>query len=274
LPSLSEILSGFKRTTSSTAPARSGLSWATEAVKPVNKTNAEAFETFAHASGVAPRTAGQQSPHTKKNNEKTKYIVYGKTLELTQSAVDYYNKAGVTITRVGSGTSGSGTSNGSTGSPTNPTIPTITNENYITRTKGEFEHDLDQYGYDPLYGQRDFQSDVDIWSHINEFIWGHTGDPEKSISGRLDIKHAEQQQYIDRKIENLYATRRSKKDIEKIIQDYYGDDISRIEGKVDTHGHGFDPIGDLIKSLTSILIIAGVAYVGFKYVLPMVRKRI
>jgi hypothetical protein len=72
----------------------------------------------------------------------------------------------------------------------------------------------------------------------------------------------------------LYATRRSKKDIEKIIQDYYGDDISRIEGKVDTHGHGFDPIGDLTKSLTSILIIAGVAYVGFKYVLPMVRKRI
>ena len=60
MPSLSEILSGFKRTTSSTAPARAGLSWATEAVKPVNKTNAEAFETFAVACGIAPRTAGQQ----------------------------------------------------------------------------------------------------------------------------------------------------------------------------------------------------------------------
>ena len=44
MPSLSEILSGFKRTTSSTAPARAGLSWATEAVKPVNKTNAEALK--------------------------------------------------------------------------------------------------------------------------------------------------------------------------------------------------------------------------------------
>ena len=210
MPSLSEILSGFKRTTSSTAPARAGLSWATEAVKPVNKTNAQASESFAQASGILPRNTGQQK--TKPKNK---------------------------------------------------------NENYITRTKGEFEHDLDQYGYDPLYGQRDYQSDVDIWTHIKEVI---------------HPKHKEQQEYIDIKdealfsgIKGIYETRRSKSDIEKIIQDYYGDDISRIEGKVDSqagHSHGFDPIGDLTKSLTSILIIAGLAYVGFKFVLPMVRKRI
>jgi hypothetical protein len=250
LPSLSDVLTGFKRGTSTTAPARAGLSWATEAVKPVNKTNAQAFDSFALACGIAPRNAGQQKSKPKNKNKKERYIVYGKTIELTQSAVDYYNKMGVKITRVGSGTTGSGTTNGSTGSPTNPTYPTITNENYITRTKGEFEHDLDQYGYDPLYGQRDYQSDVDIWTHIKEVI---------------HPKHKEQQEYIDIKdealfsgIKGIYETRRSKSDI---------------EGKVDTHGHGFDPIGDLTKSITSILIIAGLAYVGFKFVLPKVMKK-
>ena len=252
MPSLSDVLSGFKRA-SNTTQARTGLSWKTEAVKPVNKTNAQAFDSFALACGIAPRNAGQQSPHTKKNNAKTKYVVYGKTVELTQSAIDYYNKIGVKITRVGSG---------STGSPAQPVTP-ITNENYITRTKGEFEHDLDQYGYDPLYGQRDFQSDVDIWTHINEII---------------HPKHKEQQEYIDIKdealfsgIQGIYQTRRSKKDIEKIIHDYYQDDIDRIEGK--SHQHGFDPLGDLVKNLTIILIIAGVAYVGYKS-LPLLRKLI
>ena len=45
MPSLSDVLSGFKRA-SNTTQARTGLSWKTEAVKPVNKTNAQAFNEF------------------------------------------------------------------------------------------------------------------------------------------------------------------------------------------------------------------------------------
>ncbi len=145
--------------------------------------------------------------------------------------------------------------------------PATTNpQNVITRTKGEFAHDLDQYGYDALYGQRDFQSDVDIWTHIKE---------------KIHPKHKEQQEYIDMKdeallsgIKGIYETRRSKADIEKILVDYYGDDLKRIESKLDSHGHGFDPLGDLTKNITSLIILAGIAYVGIKYVLPMVRKKL
>ena len=145
-----------------------------------------------------------------------------------------------------------------------PTRPATTKQDNYQRPT--FEHDKDQWGYDYLYGKRDYQSDVDIWTHINVVI---------------HPKHKEQQEYIDTKDEALYAgikgiyqTRRSKADIEKIITDYYGDDLKRIESKLDSHGHGFDPLGDLVKNITSILIIAGIAYVGFKFVLPRVRKKI
>ena len=152
-------------------------------------------------------------------------------MELTQSAIDYYNQIGAPklheLDQVQ-------LDHFSTASYTNKQMK-ITSH----RTKGDFEHDLDQYGYDPLYGQRDFQSDVDIWTHINEII---------------HPKHKEQQEYIDIKdealfsgIQGIYQTRRSKKDIEKIIHDYYQDDIDRIEGK--SHQHGFDPLGDLTKSI-------------------------
>ena len=77
-----------------------------------------------------------------------------------------------------------------------------------------FAHDSDKYGFDYLYGQRDFQSDEDIW--------------KKGISPLHD-KHTEQQDYIDQKIKEVYASRRSKKQVEQILIDYYGDDIKRLD---------------------------------------------
>ena len=86
-----------------------------------------------------------------------------------------------------------------------------TTSGYVRPT---FAHDSDKYGFDYLYGARDFQSDEDIW--------------KKGIEPLHD-KHKEQQLYIDKKIEGLYETRRTKKQIEQILIDFYGDDIKRLD---------------------------------------------
>ena len=91
-----------------------------------------------------------------------------------------------------------------------PTI--VPNPNAPAYIRPTFAHDTDQYGYDYLYGERDFKSDQDIW---NKFA-------------QLKTKREEMQTYIDTKIEGLYDTRRSKKEVEQIIIDYYGDDIRRL----------------------------------------------
>lgn len=94
--------------------------------------------------------------------------------------------------------------------PTTPKL--IPNPNAPAYKRPTFAHDTDQYGYDYLYGERDFKSDQDIW---NKFA-------------QLKTKREEMQSYIDTKIEGLYDTRRSKNEVEQIIIDYYGDDIRRL----------------------------------------------
>lgn len=86
-----------------------------------------------------------------------------------------------------------------------------------TYVRPSFTHDTDEYGYDYLYGKRDYQSDVDIWKKIHEM--------HPIGTGRSQIQ--------------------KKSDVEKILVDYYGDDIERLgtritnlQTKVSEHSHG------------------------------------
>ena len=174
------------------------------------------------------------------------YILNGTKIMLSQAAYDYYKNIGANIrpatsadakkktyaqgSSYGPGQNNNPPSNSGGNTPAN----TGKNAGFI---RGDFAHDKDQWGFDYLYGERDFQSDEDIW--------------KKGIEPLHD-KHKEQQLYIDKKIEGLYETRRTKKQIEQILIDYYGDDIKRLDaghakqetsisgkaGKGHTHGGG------------------------------------
>ena len=121
----------------------------------------------------------------------------GTEMTLTDSTVISLRNKGFTVTPCSSG-------GGST----------TTTSTYV---RPSFTHDTDQYGYDYLYGKRDYQSDVDIWKKIHEM--------HPIGTGRSQIQ--------------------KKSDVEKILKDYYGDDIERLgtritklQTKVSEHSHG------------------------------------
>ena len=121
----------------------------------------------------------------------------GTEMTLTDSTVISLRNKGFTVTPCSSG-------GGST----------TTTSTYV---RPDFAHDNDQYGYDYLYGKRDYQSDVDIWKKIHEM--------HPIGTGRSQIQ--------------------KKSDVEKILVDYYGDDIDRLgtritnlQTKVSEHSHG------------------------------------
>ena len=127
---------------------------------------------------------------------------------LTQSVANYYKALGYSVVPCSEvnddkPTGGGGGGGGST-----------TTSTYV---RPDFAHDNDQYGYDYLYGKRDYQSDVDIWKKIHEM--------HPIGTGRSQIQ--------------------KKSDVEKILKDYYGDDIERLgtritnlQTKVSEHSHG------------------------------------
>jgi len=49
----------------------------------------------------------------------------------------------------------------------------IPNPNAPAYVRPTFAHDTDQYGYDYLYGERDFKSDEDIWKRFSEDLTRH-----------------------------------------------------------------------------------------------------
>ena len=60
--------------------------------------------------------------------------------------------------------------------PSNPRLVPITNPNIHNNhgyNRPSFAHDSDEWGYDYLYGQRDFQSDQDIWKRFSEDLTRH-----------------------------------------------------------------------------------------------------
>lgn len=62
-----------------------------------------------------------------------------------------------------------------------------------------FEHDSDVYGFDYLYGQRDFQSDQDIWKRFSEDLTRH-----EEQEGRISDAHAHRLS-IEEKVNNAKA---------------------------------------------------------------------
>ena len=78
-----------------------------------------------------------------------------------------------------------------TGTPT-PTKPTlIPNPNAPAYVRPTFAHDTDQYGYDYLYGERDFKSDQDIWTRFSEDLTRHEGQESRitdAYKHRLSIE--------------------------------------------------------------------------------------
>jgi len=166
------------------------------------------------------------------------YKIYGQEMQLSQQAVDYYRSIGQNPIRCTTGGA------------------EPTNHAYVRPT---FAHDSDKYGFDYLYGERDFRSDEDIW--------------KKGIEP-LHKKHQEQQAYIDKKIEGLYDTRRTKKEVEQILINYYGDDIARLDqGHADQEGRISEKAGighthngnggDMAWYVKIALIIAGTFLVYF-----------
>ena len=62
-----------------------------------------------------------------------------------------------------------------------------------------FAHDSDKYGFDYLYGQRDFQSDEDIWKRFSEDLTRH-----EEQEGRLSDAHKHRLS-IEEKVNNAKA---------------------------------------------------------------------
>ena len=83
------------------------------------------------------------------------YTVYGNDLQLTQAAVDYYKNIGVNIRKCGS-------------APTTPTNGNL--EQRVT--------ELEQlsWTYPEVIGTASQRSNVDVWNHLSQWVWGHSGE--------------------------------------------------------------------------------------------------
>ena len=97
----------------------------------------------------------------------------------------------------------SGSSYRPTRTPTRTPTPTPTPTRTPTPSGGynrpSFEHDSDEWGYDYLYGERDFQSDEDIWKRFSEDLTRH-----EEQEGRLSDAHAHRLT-IEEKVNNAKA---------------------------------------------------------------------
>jgi len=143
------------------------------------------------------------------NPQKTScWIVYGNQLQLTQAAVDYYKNIGVDIRECGSAPNGNKNGN-------------------LEQRVAELEQL--SWTYPEVIGTASQRSNVDIWNHLSQWVWGHS--PDKWQAGgsapKWDQKepdaivplfsrlHAEQEtrltqahahrQSIETKVEDLYT---------------------------------------------------------------------
>jgi len=108
---------------------------------------------------TVPQTGAQmQGGNRGTTTQKTScWIVYGNQLQLTQAAVDYYKNIGVDIRKCGSAPNGNGTKNG----------------NLEQRVK-----ELEQlsWTYPEVVGTASQRSNVDVWNHLSQWVWGHGGE--------------------------------------------------------------------------------------------------
>ena len=138
------------------------------------------------------------------------YILYGKKVELTREAYQYYvdKKIPIREAQIWDFHERYNNQKPYQTVTTPPTIPANSGGNAPANTGGntgfireDFAHDKDEWGYDYLYGKRDFQSDEDIWKKIHEMHPVGTGRA------------------------NIYGF---KPEIQQMIEDEYSDDIARL----------------------------------------------
>ena len=183
------------------------------------------------------------------NNNDTKtscYSVYGNDLQLTQASVDYYRNIGVDISKCGT--------------------VTPVNGNLEQRVK-----ELEQlsWTYPEVIGTASQRSNVDIWNHLSQWVWGHGGEkwqaggsapkwdqPEPTALLPLTLSlHANQEQ----RLSDAKAHRDS---IETKVEDLY---TGKSEKGHKHNGGGGTNWGTVVLGILAIIIIL----IIMKYVFPL-----
>ena len=139
------------------------------------------------------------------------YEVYGNKLQLTQADVDYYKNINVPVKKCG------------TTAPVNGNLEQRVSE-------------LEQlsWTYPEVIGTASQRSNVDVWNHLSQWVWGHGGEkwqaggsapkwdqPEPTALLPMTLRlHADQEQRlsdakahrdsIETKVEDLYTTKSEK----------------------------------------------------------------
>jgi hypothetical protein len=151
-----------------------------------------------------------------------------------------------------------------------------TNDSYNKAISDINRHIVDIWSRENLYPQKlgsgSERSDADIWKHLDVHVWGrdyvdeYTG--EVTAANPTAIKP-----FFQQKFEDVYATRRTKKEVEQILIDYYGDDIARLnegharqEERISERspiGHSHNGTNGLDWYIKLALVIAGAFLVYF-----------
>ena len=92
---------------------------------------------------------------------------------------------------------------------TTTTPKLIPNPNAPAYKRPSFAHDTDQYGYDYLYGERDFKSDQDIWKRFSEDLTRHEGQEARLTDAKAHRDSLEAKlEALNPKIAELHAKHR------------------------------------------------------------------
>jgi len=175
------------------------------------------------------------------------YTVYGNDLQLTQTAVDYYKNIGVDIRKCGS-------------------PPTTTNGNLEQRVK-----ELEQlsWTYPEVVGTASQRSNVDVWNHLSQWVWGHGSDkwqaggsapkwdqPEPdAIVPLFSRLHTEQEQ-------RLTQAHQHRQSIETKVEDLYKKKSDVGHGHADKGGTDW---GVVVMGILAIVVIL----IAVKYLFPL-----
>ena len=190
------------------------------------------------------------------------YEVFGNKLQLTQAAVDYYRNIGTDISKC-------------------DTAPPITSSKIESRVT-ELEKQQTtirniMFKYPQAGGTASERSDIDVWNHLSQWVWGHSG--EKWQAGGSAPKWDQKEpdaivplfsrlhQEQEMRLTEAHAHRQS---IETKVEDLYTkkSDIGHKHG-----GNGTDWGVVVMGILAIILILLAVKYLfpllgGLKGILP------
>jgi len=180
------------------------------------------------------------------NGQKTEcYEVYGNKLQLTQDAVDYYKNINIPIKKCGE------------------TQPVNGN---LEQRVAELEHL--SWTYPEVIGTASQRSNVDVWNHLSQWVWGHSGEkwqaggsapkwdkPEPTALLPMTLTlHAEQEQ----RLTQAHAHRQS---IETKVEDLYTkkSDVGHKHGETGTDW------GVVVMGILAIIVLLLI----MKYVFPL-----